>query len=105
LLQGSFLKYTAHAFKKLLKTTPAMLEMYVVNAGNKAYEFWQRDPLAIRLYSEKVMLQKLNYIHANPLSKGWKLVSDPCDYKYSSAAYYEMNDKNYNFLKDIRAEF
>jgi len=37
--QGPLLKYTAQAFKKLLKTTPAMLEMYVVNAGNKAYDF------------------------------------------------------------------
>jgi len=44
------------------------------------------------------MLQ-LNYIHANPLSKGLKLVSDPCDYKYSSAAYYEMDEKKYDFLR------
>jgi hypothetical protein len=25
----------------------------------------------------------------------------PCDYKYSSAGYYELNDKSFNFLKDL----
>src|SRR4051794_4291528 len=45
--QVSFLKFTAHEFKKLLKTDAAALERYAVNAPNKKYEFWQRDSLAI----------------------------------------------------------
>ncbi|MEO7533934.1 MAG: hypothetical protein ABIU30_08815, partial [Ferruginibacter sp.] len=87
------------------ETDPLTLGRYAVTAHNKKYEFWQRDSLAIRLYSRKVMLQKLNYIHLNPLSGRWQLVSDPCDYHYSSARYYEMNEKIFPFLKDVRTEF
>ena len=49
--QGSFLKYTAHEFRKLLmRDNPSMLGLYAVDASNKLHEFWQRDPLAIHLY-------------------------------------------------------
>jgi len=60
-LLGSFLKYTAHQFKKVIK--PSELEKYKLNAANKSHEFWQRDSLAIELYSQKVAYQKLDYIH------------------------------------------
>ena len=53
--QGSFLKYTAHEFKKLLKTdkgnSPAS---FAVNAHNKDYEFWKRDSLAVHLFSKEI---------------------------------------------------
>lgn len=104
--QGSFLKYTAHIFKKMLRKEDSnKMASYAVNAGNKQYEFWQRDSLAIRLFTKKVAVQKLKYIHFNPLAEHWQLVKDPCDYKYSSARYYEMNEKNYPFLKDLYEEF
>ena len=103
--QGSFLKFTAHEFKKMLAGNNTELSKYAVDAHNKQYEFWQRDSLAIHLYSRHVMLQKLNYIHLNPLAAHWNLVKDPWDYYYSSARYYEMNEKNFDFLKDVREEF
>ena len=100
--QGSFLKYTAHIFKKMLRKEGAgKLAAYKVDADNKKFEFWQRDSLAIPLFTRKVALQKLNYIHRNPLAEHWSLVKDPCDYKYSSARYYELNKKNFSFLKDL----
>ena len=79
-VQGSFLKYTAHEFKKLLKNDPAALTRYAVNASNKKYEFWQRDSLAIDIYTREVMLQKLHYTHMNPLAPHWQLVVDPTHY-------------------------
>ena len=103
--QGSFLKFTAHAFKRLLKDNKEALSKYAVNAHNKEYEFWQRDPLAIHLYSRHVMMQKLNYIHLNPLAADWNLVNHPCDYYYSSARFYEMGVRDFDFLKDIREVF
>ncbi|MDP4264026.1 MAG: hypothetical protein Q8941_15970 [Bacteroidota bacterium] len=50
-------------------------------------------------------IQKLEYIHHNPLAERWQLVKDPCDYKYSPARYYELNEKNFLFLKDLKREF
>ena len=52
-------------------------------------------------FSREVAFQKLRYIHNNPLAGHWQLVKDPCDYKYSSARYYELNKKNFSFLKDL----
>jgi putative transposase len=104
--QGSFLKYTAHTFKKMLrKEGGGKLASYAVDADNKKYEFWQRDSLAIPLFTKKVAIQKLKYMHFNPLAEHWQLVKDPCDYKYSSARYYELNEKNFLFLKDLWNEF
>jgi putative transposase len=54
--------------------------------------------------SRDVALQKLKYMHSNPLLKHWQLAKHPCDYKYSSAKYYELNEKNYSFLKDLWEE-
>jgi len=102
---ASFLKFTAHTFKKMLSINNQELSKYAVDAANKKYEFWQRDPLAIHLYSRAVMQQKLNYIHLNPLAPHWQLANDPTDYCWSSAKYYERNEKTFNFLRDIREEF
>jgi REP element-mobilizing transposase RayT len=100
--QGSFLKYTAHEFRKMLLIEGGnKLSLYKVDAENKKHEFWQRDSLAIHLYSREVAFQKLKYIHNNPLAEHWQLAKHPCDYKYSSAKYYELNEKNFSFLKDL----
>ncbi|MDN3588249.1 transposase [Pedobacter aquatilis] len=100
--QGSFLKYTAHEFKKLLNADE--LNKYQTNAVNKSYEFWQRDPMAIVIYSPEVIYQKLDYIHNNPNTAYWQLADEPKNYKYSSASFYENNQTNFLFLKDLRLE-
>jgi REP element-mobilizing transposase RayT len=45
-------------------------------------------------YSDKFIIQKLEYIHANPLTGKWNLASSPVDYLHSSASYYELNKEN-----------
>ena len=70
--QGSFLKYTAHEFLKKLKIA-GQSKMYEVNAANKKHELWQRDSLSVEIYSKAVAVQKLNYLHFNPVSGKWKL--------------------------------
>ena len=104
-VQASFLKYTAHQFKKLLANDAVELPQYAIHAINKRYEFWQRDSLAIELYTGGVMLQKLNYIHMNPLATHWQLAKDPNEYYWSSAKFYEQQIKAFDFLKNIWDEF
>ena len=41
------------------------------------------------IFSEKFLIQKLNYIHHNPVSGKWKLAPDFISYEYSSASFYE----------------
>jgi len=40
-------------------------------------------------HSYKFLKQKLDYMHANPVSKKWSLVKDHIEYAHSSAKYYE----------------
>ena len=104
--QGSFLKFTAHEFRKMLINEGGnRLASYSVDAANKEYEFWKRDSLAVYLYTKEVAYRKLDYLHNNPLADRWKLVSDPCDYEYSTARFYEKGIKDFEFIKDLREEF
>ncbi len=100
---GSFLKFTAHEFMKRISNEG--LRNFRVTASNKAHEFWQRDPLAIELYDSKIAMQKLDYIHANPVSKAWSLVDDPIDYEYSSCQYYEEGVSRFDFLQHVGEEY
>lgn len=64
--QGSFLKFTAHEFLKKLKTS-GQSPLYEINASNKKHQIWQRDSLSVEIYSRAVAVQKLHYIHFNPV--------------------------------------
>ena len=41
------------------------------------------------IFSEKFLLQKINYIHHNPVSGKWMLAKDFVAYEHSSASFYE----------------
>ena len=104
--QGSFLKFTAHAFKKYLTANdPPSLQSFEVTAHNKKFEFWQRDPLAFQLFKRETALQKLDYIHNNPLAEHWQLSDNPIKYYYSSARFYETGIDDFKFLKHIMDVF
>ncbi len=50
-------------------------------------QFWQQHNKPIELWTDKVILQKINYIHNNPVKSGF--VTNPIDWKYSSARNYQ----------------
>jgi putative transposase len=96
---GSFAKFTAHRFKELLKEkNPASLLSYQSKKTDRSFQFWKRDPLAISITSKKALLQKLDYIHNNPLQEKWKLASLPESYRWSSAAFYLTGHDEFGIL-------
>jgi putative transposase len=69
-VQRDMFKFTAQQFKfDLLKNHPKVLEQFYVGAKDRAYQFWERNPLSIECYTRDVAWQKLNYIHNNPCRK------------------------------------
>jgi hypothetical protein len=46
-------------------------------------------------YSEKMVEQKLDYIHHNPVRGRWNLVDDFTKYPHSSAAFYELGEMGF----------
>ncbi len=56
------------------------------NSNNKNYQFWRQDNHPIELSTNKVMEQRLDYLHNNPVEAG--IVEEPAHYLYSSARDY-----------------
>ncbi len=82
----------------LLKNDLKQMEQYKVKASDRDYQFWKRNPLSIDLWSRPVFLQKLNYMHNNPVRSPWNFCKYPEEYKYSSAAFYENGKDDFKFL-------
>ena len=55
----------------------------ISKATQREGSVWQSSFRDLILWSEKVVIEKINYIHHNPVRRG--LVSDPKDYNYSTA--------------------
>jgi putative transposase len=62
------------------------------------YHFWQRNSLPFVLNNEETFIQKLNYIHNNPLQERWGLAETPEKYHYSSAKFYTTGVDEFKFL-------
>ena len=62
----------------------------------KRKKFWRHDNKPIELWSNKVIKQKIDYIHDNPVEAG--LVFNPEDYVYSGARDYSGEK---GFLDDV----
>lgn len=67
-----------------------LLKMFEEAGSTKSnvekYQLWQHDNKPIEVFSNKVVKQKFDYIHNNPVEEG--LVISAIDWKYSSARNY-----------------
>lgn len=96
LLLGDFKRFTNKKIVKAIQENPResrkeiLLEQFE-KAGSKSsnvkkYQFWRHDNKPIELWSHKVILEKINYTHQNPVEAG--IVYKPWNYLYSSAIDY-----------------
>jgi REP element-mobilizing transposase RayT len=101
-VQRDFLKFTSQKIKYDLKNdNNDLLKEFEVNAKDRQYQLWERNPLSIDIYNRKVFMEKLNYIHRNPVHEKWSLCKYPEDYKYSTAQFYQTGKDNWGFLTHI----
>lgn len=56
------------------------------NTNNIDYQFWIQDNHPVQLSTQEMILQRLNYIHNNPVEAGF--VTEPHHWKWSSAHDY-----------------
>ena len=54
---------------------------------NYKYSLWQREKNVLPIFSEAMFMEKLNYIHQNPVRA--KLVNRAIDYRWSSARIWQ----------------
>ncbi|MBA3649866.1 MAG: hypothetical protein H0W62_15210 [Chitinophagales bacterium] len=61
------MKYTAQVIiEDLKRNRNSLLYHLKVDAADRIYQVWERNPLAVELFTERIMWQKLEYIHNNP---------------------------------------
>lgn len=103
---ASFNKFTSHVFARDLKEhDPELAAAFRVDEPDRKVRIWQRDPLAIKILNTKMVEQKINYLHLNPLQSHWNLALRPEEYKWSSARFYEKGEDDFGFLTDYRGRF
>lgn len=103
---ASFNKFTSHQFLNELRLNHSdLLIHYKEDDDERKHRFWQRDALGIHLDSKNKAEQKLKYLHMNPLQEKWNLVTQPEEYKWSSAKFYETGVDEFGFLTDYRERF
>jgi len=96
--QLSFMKFTAQRIKRDLElNNPEILSKFLVLKRDRKYQFWQRNALGIELYTDKVLIQKMNYIHNNPVKK--EMCGEDIDYRFSSAKFYNGLGDEFDFLQ------
>ncbi|QNK78741.1 MULTISPECIES: transposase [Winogradskyella] len=99
--QLSFMKFTAQRIKQDLELHhKAVLKCFYVESKDRSYQFWKRNSLCVDLYSDKIIEQKLKYIHENPVKAG--LCCNPEDYRFSSAKFYKEKGDEFCFISDFR---
>lgn len=95
-LLGNFKRFTSKAIiKSILNNSKesrkeVLLEQFRLAASKssnvKNYQFWRHDNKPIELWSNKVIFEKIKYIHNNPVEAG--LVFRAEEYVYSSTVDY-----------------
>lgn len=96
-----FKSHTSREMKRAIKEHPQesrkewilwMMERAVKkNLNNKVFQFRQQHNHPIELSRNKMMVQRLEYIHNNPVVAGF--VESPEEYVYSSAKDYYTDEK------------
>lgn len=96
---ASFMKFTGHQFLDELRAIDELLlARFKTDLKNWNYLFWQPNSLSIKISDRKMLEQKLDYTHLNPLQAHWDLTDDPNNYYFSSCSFYEQEDKTFDWL-------
>ncbi len=57
---------------------------------NHKYSLWQQEKNVFSVFSESTFMQKVNYIHSNPVRAG--IAEKAIDYRWSSARSWQRRD-------------
>ncbi len=89
---GNFRSFTARKIIDFLKERDAQnvlkqLAYYKLrHKKDRTYQLWQEGTHPQRIHDRDMMRQKIEYIHNNPIQRGY--VDDPSHWRYSSARNY-----------------
>ncbi len=77
--------------KSRRRGSAAQLPLRFAAAEDSLPQFWQRRFHDFNVWNEKKKIEKLNYMHGNPVKR--KLVENPKDWPWSSYAFYAKGER------------
>jgi len=92
------------------KHTGKMISNYLFSFNNDYYEnfisnrkdidnkIWKQTKGNLKLNGNKILINKIKYIHNNPIKGDYKVIEKVTDYYFSSALAYAMESSNFSFL-------
>ncbi len=91
----SYKSFTTREIKKIIASDSRKYIKGLINTSfykkdKNEFQIWQEYNYPEIITTEKFFQEKLNYIHNNPVKKEY--VSNPQDWKYSSAGFYLNGD-------------
>jgi putative transposase len=106
-ISRDFNKYTAQQILlTMIKHDPQMLDTFWIGTKKQNHKIWKENSDIKNIFSSQFLLQKVEYIHNNPLRGDWRKflkLGNPEDYEYSSARFYLKGIKDrYVKLTDLR---
>ncbi|MBL8850415.1 MAG: transposase [Planctomycetaceae bacterium] len=87
-----FKSFTARKIIDLLQEAGALVlldqleRLKLDHKTDSTYQFWQEGSQPKQIRTDRMMWQKLDYMHRNPVERGY--VDDPVHWRYSSARNY-----------------
>ncbi len=81
------------------------LRSAVIRPEKQRFKVWEDGYVAKDVFSPDFLLQKMEYIHNNPLQPRWRLAEHAEDYVWSSARFYLLNEPALIPLSDARELF
>jgi len=106
-LKQNFGSFTAHSILKRLRdqNRAELLSFFHQEAldakDGSNFKIW-KDIQAKNIYSKEFLLQKIEYIHNNPLQPKWQLVENRSAWPYSSACFYDEDKEAFLPISDVR---
>src|SRR5713101_8172267 len=85
-LQKLKLRVARKVRKRRRGAPPGQMRLPFEECGEPLRAFWQARFYDFNVYSERKRIEKLNYMHANPMIR--KLVKHPKDWPWSSRGFY-----------------
>ncbi len=92
---NSIKSYSARKFVEKFQTENDILTLNKLRKNKKnfktdrEFQFWQEGFYPKEMLNTEILNQKIEYIHANPVRKGY--CENNCDWEYSSARFYEKD--------------
>jgi putative transposase len=81
----------SRALRKKKRSNPNQMHLWLGAPSNETRSFWQRRFYDFNVWSKQKRIEKLNYMHMNPVKRG--LVTDPKLWPWSSYRFYQYREK------------